>query len=205
MNKKHGRLEIKEIYLKKEKRQNRSFCWCLCDCGNYKEVRLACLKNGDTKSCGCLHKESVCKHGKSKNNRLYRIWINMKARCLNQKDKHYKDYGGRGIKICKAWQKNYIKFEEWALSNGYSDDLTIDRIDNNGNYEPKNCKFSTVKEQNNNQRARKGLIYLIAFGEIKTIRDWLKDSRCNVKNRDIINKRIKLGWSHEDIIKTRVN
>jgi hypothetical protein len=95
-------------------------------------------------------------HGKSRaGSRLYRIWKNMKTRCFNQKVKSYKDYGGRGITICDEWCNSFEAFETWALSNGYADDLTIDRINNDWNYCPDNCKWATKKEQANNKRNSK--------------------------------------------------
>lgn len=203
---KFGRLEIKEIYLKKYKSEgkNRSFCWCLCDCGNYKEIRLDGLKSGATKSCGCLQKEiakqnkSSFKHGKSGGkNKLYEIWYGLKQRCLNPNGPSWKYYGGRGIAVCEEWKNNYLKFEEWALSNGYKKGLTIDRIDNNGNYCPRNCRWVTRKEQANNRSSN---VYLTVFGETKTMLDWFKDERCKVKIYKTLKSRIEYGWSHEEAI-----
>lgn len=106
-----------------------------------------------------------------RNTRLYRIWLAMKNRCQNEKNLRYKDYGGRGIKVCNEWRNDFQTFYDWAMSNGYSDDLTIDRIDNNGNYEPSNCRWITTKEQNNNSRR----CHVVEWdGEKHNITEWSK-------------------------------
>lgn len=167
---KYGRLTIITIHKKISGKRNRLFCECKCDCGNKIEVRLDHLKNGHTTSCGCFHKESVSKinkgkptatltHGLSKT-RLYGVFRDMKTRCYNSHSKDYKNYGGRGIRICDEWLCDYTKFAKWAIENGYDENAskmkcTIDRIDNNGNYEPSNCRWVGMDVQNRNQRKRR--------------------------------------------------
>ena len=126
-----------------------------------KEVELP--SGTKTESCGCHRYQLVSisnkKHGfcakKGGKNRLYRIWSNMKTRCLNPKAINYKRYGGRGISVCEEWKKSFISFKSWSDANGYKDNLCIDRIDNNGNYDPENCKFVTNAKNCQNQRTTK--------------------------------------------------
>lgn len=129
--------------------------------------------------------------------RLYRIWSAMKRRCVNSNYPDYKNYGGRGISICDEWIKDFMSFYYWAQDNGYNDSLTLDRINNDGNYEPSNCKWSSYKEQSINRRNMKTLTI---FGETKTVYEWLKDKRCNVKTDTTILNRIKKGMSNEEAI-----
>lgn len=148
---------------------------CVCDCGKETVVRSQDLRNGHTKSCGCYglevsvsHTPSFFTHKESKS-RLYRVWIGIKERCNNCKNKDYSYYGGRGIKACPEWDKSYLAFRDWALASGYRDDLTIDRIDVNGSYCPENCRWVDMKTQMNNTRANRKITQ---NGETRTMAEW---------------------------------
>lgn len=134
---------------------------CQCDCGNFIEVRGSNLINGSTKSCGCYFKETHSKH-KLSSSRLFCIYDHVKQRCCNTSNDNYKNYGGRGITICDEWldkDNGFMSFYSWAMQNGYQDSLSIDRIDVNGNYEPDNCRWATAKEQANNTRKNRKIVY----------------------------------------------
>jgi hypothetical protein len=126
-------------------------------CGNEFKARSHHIKSGDTKSCGCYNKRRASETHKThglKGTRLYEAWDNIKNRTLNPRNKHYLDYGGRGITICEEWKNDFMSFYDWAMSNGYSDELSIDRIDNDGNYCPENCRWSNQVIQSRNQRIK---------------------------------------------------
>lgn len=170
---KFGRLQV--IRKSDENIQKKSdfiMWYCKCDCGNYKDVRSQDLRNGKTQSCGCLHKEIISTHGLSRGklDRLYQIWVDMRSRCNNSKLKCYHNYGGRGIKVCNEWN-NYKNFYEWSMDNGYDENLTIDRINVDGNYEPSNCKWSTKLEQENNKRNNR---YGLYQGKRMSVSDFIR-------------------------------
>lgn len=183
---------------------------CLCDCGEYTYVRPFSLKSGKIQSCGCLHKEVAAsrgkentRHGGSRRNvpyeerRLYSIWHGMKQRCENQRCSSYKDWGGRGIRVCDEWH-DFAYFQQWALSNGYDKSLSIDRIDVNGNYEPSNCRWCTKIEQMNNQRSNR---FVEVNGEKHTIAEW---SRITGIKCGTIAGRLDRGWEPAAAIYTEV-
>lgn len=199
-----GRLLVIEKY--EGKLYDGRTAWrCKCDCGNICLATTKVLRNGDKQSCGCLRREMLTernyKHGGSVRNqqeRLYHIWLDILRRCKNPKRRNYKDYGGRGIKVCEEWENSYLSFRTWALNNGYNDTLTIDRIDNNGNYCPENCRWVTMKEQNNNKRNNH---YITYNGETHTVSEWLEIT--GIKHSTMY-QRLRNGWSIEEALTTPV-
>lgn len=175
----YGKLTVvKRVYKDGERKTH----WlCKCDCGNETVVSSDNLKNGHTKSCGCLRVEtskvSLTTHGLSKT-RLYKIYKGMKARTTNSSCNEYKNYGGRDIKICDEWLNDFTAFYCWAMGNGYKDGLTIDRIDVNGNYEPSNCRWATMKEQQNNRTNNHNITH---NGETLTMKQWAEKLGINYK------------------------
>lgn len=199
LGKTYGRLTV--IEKAEPGKHGKSRVVCLCDCGESVVVETNSIKSGNTRSCGCLQKEVAArrcregvKHGKIMT-RVYKTWAHMKARCLNENDGSYKNYGGRGIGVCEEWLE-FEPFNEWAMANGYSPRLTIERIDNDGNYEPENCKWADRLTQANNKRNNR----VIAFkGEQKTLAEW---SRTLGIKYNTLNTRLSCGWSVERALGT---
>ena len=154
---------------------------CQYECRNIKIFRADTLGRGSN-SCGCL-KSELNKQQKTKDpvkpKRLYRIWCGMKCRCYNTKLEAYKNYGNRGIQVCKEWLNDYRNFEKWAKENGYKENLTIDRINNDDDYKPSNCRWVTRKEQNRNKRNN---IYITYNGEKTLLKDFAKEKNINYKS-----------------------
>jgi len=172
---------------------------CQCDCGRQVVTASFRLRNGITKSCGCLANELTSlrskKHGMF-GTRLYRIWFNMKQRCANPKHVAYKNYGGRGITVCPEWQ-TFEPFCEWAIANGYRDDLSIDRIGNEEGYSPSNCRWVTDKEQGQNKRNNR----MISFrGEKITVAECAR--RTGIRE-NTLRWRIGKGMSDDQVISYR--
>lgn len=174
---------------------------CRCECGNFTMVSSGALKSGGTKSCGCLKRELLVKkntkHGMTsgpKKHRLYIVWAGMLQRCFNKNELAYKNYGARGITVCDEW-KSFEAFKDWAISNGYRNDLEIDRQNNNGNYEPSNCRWVTVSE---NQLNKRNNHRITINGITKTITEWSKISGISIHT---IESRIRYGWKSSDLLK----
>ncbi|SNY19276.1 hypothetical protein SAMN06265827_10592 [Orenia metallireducens] len=171
---------------------------CKCDCGTVKEVSLTHMRNGRSKSCGCYKKKKVTKHGEG-HSRLYQIWCDIKQRCLNESCDSYKNYGDRGITFCKEWSE-FKNFRKWALSNGYKNNLTIERIDVNSNYSPSNCKWITKSEQSMNRRNSIEITYK---NKTKPLKEWVAilPDELNL-NYNTIFSRLDRGWSIEKAFET---
>lgn len=181
-----GRLTV--LGLDEEKSTRKTYWVCQCDCGTVKSCRSDSLKAGNIVSCGCKKREqdkiNLTKHHShlQSGTRLYEAWQGMKKRCYNDHDSRYANYGGRGIKVCDEWKNDFAAFYEWSLNNGYSEELTIDRIDVNGNYEPSNCRWANVKEQCNNRTSN---INIKIGNSVRTLTEWCEifDLDYNTVNR----------------------
>lgn len=165
-----------------------------CDCGNEKLIRKGDVMHGKTQSCGCFLRESVTTYG-SHRERLYKIWWGLLKRCYQSHTKGYAGYGARGIKVCAAWKDNYFIFKEWSLANGYSDDLSIDRINNDGNYEPSNCRWATDKIQNRNRGSYNATITF--NNSTKTVAEWAEN--LNLRPA-LLYQRLSKGWEVEKVL-----
>lgn len=181
--------------------KHRSMWICRCDCGNVVSVSSGHLRYGDTKSCGCYKSEVSSKrkktHGFSDKELLYNIWMDVKQRCFCKTCKAFPHYGGRGIAVCDEWKNDYMSFRNWSLSNGYSEGLTIDRIDNDGWYAPNNCRWVDMKVQNSNKRNNR---ILTLNGKSQTLQQWSEQLGINAPT---IHMRIfKYGWSVERALTT---
>ena len=197
---KYGRLTIiKEV----SPIGKRRMILCKCDCGTVGEYSMDRVLHGRTQSCGCIRSEMLSRYRKSDNiprkytkeirhSRLYRIWNSMKNRCYTKNSGGYIKYGAKGIRVCDEWRKDFMAFYNWSLKNGYSDELTIDRIDFTGNYEPSNCRWATTKEQANN---KSNVIRLEYNGEEKTIPEW--SAITGIPAPDIWQRINRLKWSIE--------
>jgi len=162
---------------------------CICDCGKQTQVPTYRLTSGKTKSCGCL----VKKHGKTRKERLYNIWVGMRQRCRDTHAKDYPRYGGRGISVCRQWD-DYLSFRNWAYQNDYNDHLSIDRIDSDGHYCPENCRWVDTKAQNNNLRSNVRYEY---NGQNMTLAEWA--AALNIRYSLLVQRR-RRGWSFERMI-----
>lgn len=175
----------------------------ICRCGKIWFTPLTVIKNGYTKSCGCYGLEkrtaSNTKHGMTLDGKLhpiYKSWWGMRSRCKGTSGGDLKNYFLRGIKMCEEWMDFNI-FHEWAVENGWKVGLSLDRINNDGNYEPDNCRWATSEMQ---MRNRSNNFNLTAFGETKCLQAWVKDERCTVNSSTAIKHRLNLNLSPEDAI-----
>lgn len=164
-----GRLTV----IRKDGKLGQQTAWlCRCECGNAVRLRTNALRSGNTRSCGCYAKEYQSMPKKYRNgifiDKLYKAWHAMIDRCTNSNNKSFSRYGGRGISVCNEWN-DYNAFAEWAIQNGYSEKLSLDRINNDGNYEPNNCRWTTMKVQRNNTSSNR---YETINGITKTISEW---------------------------------
>lgn len=198
----YGRLTVIDVF----KRGRRLYAKCMCECGSMATVRADGLKSGHAKSCGCykrdvqrsLMTERNTTHGQSKT-RLYNTYYGMLQRCHNPHFRFYSLYGGRGISVCSEWREDFMAFKKWADDNGYSAELTIDRIDVNGDYEPSNCRWVTHQEQMLNTRRNRILTH---DGKSMCISEWAKETGIR---RETITRRIDvLGWSVGDALTKEV-
>jgi hypothetical protein len=180
-------------------KEHKSLWLCKCNCGNETVVAGATLKRGNTKSCGCLQIEFISNlgkkgksHGMSHGHLVYYTWTRIKDRCYNKRGKDYEHYGGRGVRVCKRWLtfENFYKDMGDIPSCGHS----IDRVDNNGDYRPENCRWATIKEQANNKRNNRVITYR---GEKKTIAQW--SEKLGVKYGTLFS-RLNRGLSFEESI-----
>lgn len=190
-----GRLKVLKL-AERKKRKNRKvydyYYLCKCICGKETIVRKENLQSGATKSCGCYQKEVSAKklnninlkHGFSRHDgtkeKLYNVWMAMKDRCYNKNNKMYKYYGERNIKVCDEWKNDYVNFRSWAIKNNYKQGLDLDRIDNNGNYEPDNCRFISHKE---NLKNRSNAIKIDINGNLFSIEELAE--KYNIKKTTI--------------------
>jgi len=189
---------------RKENKPYKFFWLCLCECGTTKLIDGKYLRNGDTQSCGCRKIDSTkmrfTKHGAKKGrkaSRLYSTWQNMLTRCRNKNSGCSQHYLQRGISVTEEWEK-FIPFRDWAVSNGYTDDLEIDRIDNNGPYSPENCRWVIHAI---NVANRNCVPQISAFGEKKSRAEWHRDYRCVVPYTTLVD-RLNHEWIAEWAIST---
>lgn len=192
IGKKYNRLTIVDIY--KNDKKSTTMCICKCDCGNKVYTRLSRVLNEETVSCFCIRKKY---QDRKETDLIYLVWFCMINRCYKKDDKRYVYYGQRGITVCDDWKNSFDNFYIWAKSNGYKKGLSLDRINNNGNYEPNNCRWATKTEQARNKRNNKIIEY---NGETHCLSEW-----CEILNLDynLVRGRIYEGWSVEKAFTTK--
>ena len=190
----YGFLHV-NFYDVEESRKRRKSIWnCTCVCGNTAYCESYSLRNGNTVSCGCRRTDRPhTTHGKT-HDPVYRIWQGMKERCFNENSARYPYYGGRGITVCSEWKNDFSAFYKWAMENGYEHGLSLDRIDNNGNYCPNNCRWASRSTQARNKRVT---IMVTVNGDTKSLSDWSDITGVNVDAlRERYRKGVKKGVSN---------
>ncbi len=179
--------------------KNKTTYWEVkCDCGFIKTISSSGVVSGKIISCGCYRNQilrSPKTHGGS-HDTLYGLWRGIIQRCTDKNCKIYKHYGGRGISICNEWKNDYLVFKNWAIQNGYSKELSIERIENNGNYEPGNCRWATDKEQSRNRRNN---VRITIDGVTKILKDWCIEYGVNSNS---VSTRINRGWNAIEALRT---
>lgn len=193
---KFGRLTITKRYRK----GNRTYIDAVCDCGNTTSAREDHVKSGRISSCGCLSIEEkrtrMTTHGMT-STRLYKCWENMHKRCYLKSYKNFERWGGRGIKVCDEWLHKFEPFRDWALANGYDDTLSLDRIDNDGNYEPSNCRWATHSQQMSNRSTSENLNAMLNGKTLRELSDeygipyktlWQRLRRCGMSLETALSK-----------------
>lgn len=184
----------------------RSWFVCRCDCGAYISHSLVSLRTKKKLSCGCPRPKPVKpsnRHGLS-NTPLHMVWKNMRRSCYTRTYLRYKEVGGKGIIVCDEWH-DYKVFHQWAMASGYKDGLWLTRLDKSGNFTPKNCYFETPKSVLDEAGVgMKANIYLTAYGEAKTLKQWSEDSRCGLDRILLYQRRFLLGWTDEEAVRTPV-
>lgn len=194
-NQRFGMLTAKHI--DRSRNSDHTYWICECDCGNIKSIQRNALISGKTISCGCYSKKinSTLNGLSIKYKRIYQIYSGMLARCFNPKCISYKYYGAKGRTVCNEWKNSFETFLNWSLNNGYADNLTIDRINNEGNYEPDNCRWVDMRTQQNNKSHGQGVVMITNNGETHHLAEWariknipyqvVKDRRKLAKQRGI--------------------
>ncbi len=193
---KFGDWEVVDGIITKDK-WNKAQLLVRCKCGTERIVNRSQLRGGKSTKCRpCASGQANINHGLSCDP-IYKVWQSMIKRTSNPRYEHYHRYGGRGITVCDEWKNDVKTFIDWCASNGYKKGLQLDRIDNNGNYEPSNCRFITRQGQQNNTSRN---IHLIAFGETKTLAEWSRDTRCTVSYGTLKQRIQTNNWMNEKAI-----
>ena len=187
---KFNRMTVVALSTRVRPKRSARYWVCKCDCGTVKDVRGPELVNGSTTSCGCYNAEKSRKHGKE-GTTIYSVWASMKYRCQNPKSRAYPNYGGRGITVCEAW-KDFMNF--YADMGDAPEGMDLDREDNEKGYTPENCRWVSRTVNMNNRRVN---LNLTLNGETRTATQW---ARITGLSRTTIGRRVKQGWSDEDVL-----